>query len=73
LNTTTAECPFCAQPNAAHALVCGSCARDIVVPASLISERDSLLAKREKVRDELATAKSELERLRRRRIEAKQG
>lgn len=74
MNAVTADCPFCAQPNAAHALVCSSCSRDIAIPASLIAERDALLQKRDKVRDELAAAKSELERLRRRsRLQEKQG
>lgn len=61
-----ADCPFCAQPTAPQALVCSSCARDIVIPESLIAERDELLLKREKMRDELASAKVELETLRRR-------
>lgn len=67
MTIVTADCPFCAQPNAAHALVCSSCARDIAVPASLIAERDELLRKRDKVRNELTAAKAELEQLRRRR------
>ena len=61
-----AECPFCAQPVVPQALVCSSCARDIAVPASLIAERDELLLKREAVREELESAKAELETLRRR-------
>lgn len=61
-----AECPYCAQPNAPHALVCCSCSRDIAIPASLIAERDDLLRKRAKAQEELASAKAELESLRRR-------
>lgn len=61
-----ADCPFCGQPNVPHVLVCSSCSRDIAIPASLIAERDGLIRKREKVREELAGAKAELERLRRR-------
>lgn len=61
-----ADCPFCAQPNAPQALVCHACARDIVIPESLIAERDELLLKRAKMREELASAKAELEALRRR-------
>jgi hypothetical protein len=61
-----ADCPFCAQPVIPQALVCSSCARDIAVPASLIAERDELLLKREAVREELESAKAELETLRRR-------
>lgn len=61
-----ADCPFCAQPNVSHALVCSSCARDIAIPASLIAERDDLIRKRDQVREELASAKAELEQLRRR-------
>ena len=59
-----AECPFCAQPNVPDALVCSSCSRDIAIPASLIAERDDLIRKREEVREELASAKAELEALR---------
>ncbi|MEW6767923.1 MAG: hypothetical protein AB1342_07820 [Pseudomonadota bacterium] len=55
------ECPFCAQPNADHAMVCNSCARDIAIPASLIAERDGLIRKREAVREELSRARAELE------------
>ncbi len=55
------DCPYCAQPNAEHALVCNSCARDIAIPASLIAERDGLIRKREAVREELSRAKAELE------------
>lgn len=66
------ECPFCAQPNADHALACNSCCRDITVPASLIAERDSLIRKREAVREELSRAKADLEayKIRRGRIAA---
>lgn len=69
-----AECPFCAQPNAEHVLVCSSCSRDIAIPASLIAERDGLVRKRALVQQELAEAKNELETLRRRqRISLRQG
>lgn len=61
-----ADCPFCAQPNVPHALVCSSCGRDIAIPDSLIAERDDLIRKRETAREELAHAKAELETLRRR-------
>ena len=59
----TFECPFCAQPNAAHAIACNSCCRDITIPLSLIEERDDLLRKRDAVREELSRAKAELESL----------
>lgn len=62
----TADCPFCAQPNAPHALVCSSCSRDIAIPNSLIAERDDLIRKREMAREDLAHAKAELETLRKR-------
>jgi hypothetical protein len=58
-------CPFCLQENAAGALVCASCSRDIAVPASLIAERDDLARKREAVRQELSEARGALEALRR--------
>jgi hypothetical protein len=59
-------CPFCARETPAEALVCGSCARDIAIPASLIAERDDLRQKRDLVRDQLARTRAELERLRHR-------
>jgi hypothetical protein len=55
------ECPFCAQPNADHALVCNSCCHDIAIPVSLIAERDDLLRKLDAAKAELANAKAELE------------
>ena len=58
-------CPFCLQENAAGALVCASCSRDIAVPASLIAERDDLARKRETVRQQLNEARAGLEALRR--------
>jgi hypothetical protein len=59
-------CPFCLKPNAAEALVCDGCARDIVVPKSLLDERDDLVRKRDTVREQLSAARAELEQLRRR-------
>ena len=59
------ECPFCQNENAQDALVCACCARDIVVPKSLLAERDGLLRKRDILRHELAVASAELEKLRR--------
>lgn len=61
-----ADCPFCAQPNVPHALVCSSCSRDIAIPESLIAERDDLVRKRALAGEELMQAKAELEALRRR-------
>jgi hypothetical protein len=54
------RCPFCAQENPEQALVCSSCARDITVPLSLIAERDDLIQKCDKVRDELSWAKAQV-------------
>jgi hypothetical protein len=62
------RCPFCLKENVAEALVCDSCTRDIAVPKSLIAERDELVRKRDIVRQELLTARAELERLRRQKI-----
>jgi hypothetical protein len=59
----SAICPFCTRENPSNALVCGSCARDIAIPPSLIAERDDLLRKRDAAREELSRAKAELERL----------
>jgi len=58
-------CPFCLQENAAGALVCASCARDVAVPTSLLAERDELYRKRDAAREELSRAKRELEGLKR--------
>jgi hypothetical protein len=55
------------QENAAAALVCGSCSRDIAVPASLLAERDDLVRKRENARQELIEARTALEALKRQR------
>lgn len=57
-------CPFCLKENAAKALVCCSCSRDIAVPESLIAERDDLARKRDIVRADLLAARAELEALR---------
>jgi hypothetical protein len=56
-------CPYCLKQNAAKALVCESCARDIAVPDQLLAERDDLVRKRDIVRSELMAAKAELEQL----------
>jgi hypothetical protein len=56
-------CPFCLQENAAAALVCAACSRDIAVPASLLAERNDLCRKRDATREELSRAKHELEEL----------
>jgi len=58
-------CPFCMQENAAAALVCAACSRDIAVPASLLAERDDLCQKRDAASEELLRAKHELEELKR--------
>ena len=47
-------------------MVCSVCARDIAIPASLITERDDLVRKRDVVRSELSAARAELEALRHR-------
>ena len=55
------------QENAANALVCASCSRDIAVPVSLIAERDDLARKRETVREQLIKARTDVEALKRNR------
>jgi len=57
---TSVRCPFCAQENPVQAVVCGSCARDMTVPSSLIAEREDLIKKRDEVRDELARARAQV-------------
>jgi hypothetical protein len=61
-----ATCPFCTRETPSNALVCGCCARDIVIPPSLIAERDDLLRKLDAVREELSRIRAEIERLKRR-------
>jgi hypothetical protein len=60
-------CPYCTRENASGALVCSSCSRDVAVPESLVAERDDLIRKRDMVRRQLESAKSEIETPRRRR------
>lgn len=61
------SCPFCQSDNAASALVCAACGRDIAMPESLVAERDALLRKRDILREELAAATAELENWERRK------
>jgi hypothetical protein len=58
-------CPFCGHENQSITLVCGSCARDIAIPPSLIAERDDLVRKRDVAREELLRTRAELEQLKR--------
>jgi hypothetical protein len=55
------SCPLCLSENPEGVLVCSVCARDIAIPATLITERDDLLRKRDRVRDELRRARQEIE------------
>lgn len=61
------SCPFCQSDNPASALVCAACGRDIAMPESLVAERDTLLRKRDILREELAAATAELEKWERRK------
>ena len=61
------SCPFCQSDNAASALVCAACGRDIAAPESLLAERDALLRKRDVLREALTAATSELEKWERRK------
>jgi hypothetical protein len=60
-------CPFCKKELADLALVCSACGRDTAIPESLIAERTELLAKRDSLRSELATASARLAARRRRK------
>jgi len=53
-------CPFCKKELADMALVCAACGRDTGIPETLIAERAELLAKRDALRSELATASARL-------------
>jgi hypothetical protein len=57
-------CPFCARPLGPQALVCGACARDVIVPGRLVAERDDLLQKCAEAQAELEAARAELAALR---------
>jgi hypothetical protein len=61
------NCPYCRSENVEDALVCAACSRDIVVPRTLIAERDELLRKRDHLREELRRARGEVEAIIRRR------
>ena len=63
-------CPFCTKELADMALVCAACGRDTAIPETLIAERAELLAKRDKLRSELATASARLAARRRRKPRA---
>jgi hypothetical protein len=60
-------CPYCLSLNAEATLVCITCSRDIAVPATLVSERDELLRKRDIIREELLRARCEVEMIRHRK------
>jgi len=55
-------CPYCQHQNPPLALVCSVCSRDIAAPASLLAERDHLIAKRDALRDELDRVHAQIDR-----------
>jgi hypothetical protein len=61
------SCPFCRSANPDGTLVCINCARDIAIPDTLLAERDDLLRKRDVLRDELRSARQEIEMIMNRR------
>ena len=61
------KCPFCVRQNAANALVCVSCCRDIAAPESLIAELDDLIRRRDVAREKLSRAKHEFDTFKRAR------
>ena len=61
------SCPYCLSENQGNTLVCTVCSRDIAVPATLIAERDELLRKRDHLRDQLHSARQEVEMIMNRR------
>jgi hypothetical protein len=61
------SCPYCLSENPGSGLVCTVCARDIAIPATLIAERDDLVRKRDLLRDQLRSAKQEIEMIMNRR------
>jgi hypothetical protein len=58
---------YCRQDNDPGALVCASCSRDIAAPASLLTERDNLLRKRDVVRDELRRTREQIDAIKNRK------
>ena len=63
-------CPFCRTELPDFALVCAKCGRDTAIPESLLAERVELLAKRDNLLSELATATARLAARRRRKPRA---
>ena len=55
------SCPYCLSENPGNTLVCVVCSRDIAIPATLVAERDELLRKRDLLRNQLRSAKQEIE------------
>jgi len=60
-------CPYCRSEHPENVLVCAACSRDIAIPATLIAERDDLSRKRDLVRDELRSARQQIETIMSRR------
>ena len=54
------HCPFCFADIDDRALVCPTCSRDVAIPDHLRAEHAELLHKRDRLRAELAAAKTAL-------------
>jgi hypothetical protein len=57
-------CFYCKTESDARALVCAACGRDTAVPSALAAEHQALSQKRDRLRMELAEAKTRLASLR---------
>lgn len=53
-------CPFCVSAVDERALVCPNCSRDIAIPDTLRLEREELMRKRDRLREELAEVTAKL-------------
>lgn len=57
-------CPYCQRDNPQHALVCGTCSRDIAIPDMLVAERLDLIAKRDNALAKLAQIQTKIAEIR---------
>jgi hypothetical protein len=56
----TLQCPFCIGDMDERALVCPTCNRDVAIPDKLRAEHEELLHKRDRLRADLAAARTAL-------------
>jgi hypothetical protein len=57
-------CPYCKSQNEEGTLICATCRQDIAIPETLLAERENLLRKRDRAREQLRQVRAELKMLR---------